>query len=140
MAHWRHTAASAVAVSAVLFSGQATAATAAPVAVSQDARQGFQAATRIAAQSYRQQRRRILDSYREATRAAHTRLRTAMLHAGNAEQRQAAWRAYSKETAPLRADANRQMVQARVDFRETVERAREQFGIQPAPRTFATIR
>jgi len=140
MAPWRHTAASAVAASAVLFTGQTTPATATTVTVTQDARQGFRAAARIAAQSYRQQRRQILARYREATRAAHHRLRTAMLAAQSPEERDAAWRAYSEQTAPLRASAHLEMQAARGQFRDAVDSARQQFGVPPSPRTVHVLR
>lgn len=133
-------AASIFAASAVLLSGQTTPANAASVTVTQDARQGFRAAARIAAQSYRQQRRRILMEYREATRAAHNRLRTAMLAAQSSEERDAAWRAYSEQTAPLRASAHREMQAAREQFRDAVDSARQQFGVPPSPRTVHVLR
>lgn len=141
MAHWRHTAASVVAASAVVLTGQTGGANAAPSPVVTEAsRQGFRAAAQIAADAYREQRRRVLLNYRDATRAAHRRLRLALRDATNEDERQAAWRAYADETAPLRAAGHEQMRQARADFRSAVERARAQFGVLPAVRSFATIR
>ncbi len=140
MAPWRHTAASVVAASAVLLTGQTGVATAQPAPASQAARQGFRAATQIAADAYRAQRRRILEQYRAGSRDAHNTLRFALLHAETAEQRKAAWRDYSVATEPLRKQAQVQMQQARADFREAVESAREQFGVTAEPRTYSTLR
>ena len=140
MAPWRHSAASVVAASAVLLTGQAGVATAQPAPVSQAARQGFRAAAQIAADAYRAQRRRILGQYRAASRDAHNTLRFALLHAETAEQRKAAWRDYAEATEPLRKQAHAQMQRARADFRAAVESAREQFGVTAEPKTFSTVR
>ena len=140
MAPWRHTAASVVAASAVLLTGQAGVVTAQPAPASQAARQGFRAATQIAADAYRAQRRRILGQYRAASREAHNTLRFAVLHAETDQQRKAAWRDYTAATEPLRKQAHAQMQQARADFREAVESAREQFGVTAEPRTYSTLR
>lgn len=140
MAPWRHTAASLFTVSAVLLTGQTAASATPPPTVTQSPRQGFRAAAQFAADEYREERRRILLGYRDATRAAHHRLRMALLTAGTEDDRKAAWRAYTDETDPLRTAAHTKMQQARAAFRATVDRAREQFGVPAAPSTFATIR
>jgi hypothetical protein len=140
MAHWRHTAASLFTVSAVLLTGQTAASAAPPPAITQSPRQGFRAAAQVAADAYREERRRILLGYRDATRAAHRRLRMALLQARTEDERKAAWRAYTDETAPLRTEAHQHMQKARAAFRTAVELAREQFGVPTAPTTFTTIR
>jgi hypothetical protein len=140
MVPWRHTAASLFTVSAVLLTGQTAVSATPPQAVTQSPRQGFRAAAQIAADAYREERRRILMEYRDATRDAHHRLRLALLQATTQTERKAAWRAYADETDPLRTAAHQQMQQARSTFRAAVEHAREQFGVPTAPSTFATIR
>ena len=139
MTPWRHRVASAVAASAVLFSGQATAATATPVAASQDARQGLRAATNIAAQTYRQQRRAILNRYRQASRAAHEQLESAMLEVRTADQRQAALRAYREQTMDVRAEAHLAMLEARGQFRTAAQEARRQFGAEAQPSSLEVV-
>ncbi|MCB0922601.1 MAG: hypothetical protein KDC08_12415 [Actinobacteria bacterium] len=140
MAPWRHTAASLFTVSAVLLTGQTAASATPPPAVTQSPRQGLRAAAQFAADEYRQERRRILLAYRDATRGAHHRLRLALRDAADEQQRQDAWRVYADETGPLRRAANRQMQQARAEFRAAVERARDMFGVPTTASTFATIR
>lgn len=140
MAPWRHSAASVVAASAVLLTGQTGVVVAQPAPASQAARQGFRAAAQIAADAYRAQRRRILEEYRAASRDAHNTLRFAVLQAETAQHREAAWRDYAKATQPLRKQAHTQMQQARADFRAAVESARDHFGVTAEPRTFSTLR
>lgn len=140
MKPWRRTAATVVTASAVLLTGQTTGTAVAPARVAQGAQQGYRAATRVAADAYREQRRRILQSYRESSRQAHHRLRMALLEATSPEERAAAWRAYTDQTDPMRTQAHHRMQQARAAFREAVEAARSQFGIVSAPSTFAVVR
>lgn len=140
MGTFRHTAASVVAASAVLLTGQPGVASPAPVAASQAPRQGFRAAAQIAADVYRQERRSILERYRQASRDAHHDLRFALMHAQTAAERQAAWRAYADTTAPLRAEAHSQMQAARTAFRDTVEQARSQFGVATEPSISTHVR
>ena len=140
MAPWRHTAASLFTVSAVLLTGQTAASATPPPAVTQSPRQGFRAAAQFAADEYREERRRILLAYRDATRGAHHRLRLALRDAADEQQRQDAWRVYADETGPLRSAANRHMQQARTRFRDVVEQAREQYGVVTALTTFVTVR
>lgn len=140
MAPWRHTAASLFTVSAVLLTGQTAASATPPPAITQSPRQGFRAATQLAADDYREQRRLILRDYREATRHAQHRLRMALMQAADGQERKAAWRAYADETDPLRTAAHHRMQQARAAFRATVEQARELFGVPTTPNTFTRIR
>lgn len=140
MGTWRNTAASVVTASAVLLSGQSAVSAATPAPATQAPRQGFRAAAQIAADGYRQQRRRILLAYRESTRSAHGRLRAALLVADSPEERKSAWREYAAQTEPLRAAANSQMNQARAEFKAAVQRAREQFGVSDQPATYTTMR
>ncbi len=140
MAPWRHTAASLFTVSAVLLTGQTATSAAPPPAITQSPRQGFRAATQLAADDYREQRRRILLDYREATRQAQHTLRMALMQAADEQGRKAAWRAYAAETDPLRTAAHQRMQHARATFRAAVEQAREQFGVPTAPNTFTRIR
>lgn len=140
MRPWRHTAASVVAVSAVLLGGPAEVTAASPTPTAFAARQCLRAAAALAADTYRQQRRRILGEYRESTRSAHHALRLALLHARTPAERDQAWQEYTERTAPLRAVAHARLTEARAEFRATVERAREQFGVEDAPVTHSTVR
>lgn len=136
---WRHTAASLVAASAVLFTGQPATATSPPVAVAQGATRAARAAKEIAADTYRQQRRQTLLEYRDATRSAELHLRLALQNARDADERHAALRRYADQTESLRAQAHSSLQQARAQFRAAVDRARNQFG-ESGPGTFTIVR
>ncbi|HQR78717.1 MAG TPA: hypothetical protein PLT68_00700 [Actinomycetota bacterium] len=140
MRAWRHTAASLLAASAVLFAGQPGLATAPPAPAAQGATQAYRAATQIAADAYRVRRRQTLLWYRDVTQSAELRLRLALQDARTADQRQAAWRTYTTETESLRAQAHQRMQQARAQFRAAVDRARDQFGLSSQPPTFTIVR
>lgn len=140
MRAWRHTAASLLAASAVLFAGQPGVASAPPVLAEQGATPAFRAATQIAADAYRSRRRQILLDYRDQTRLAQSRLQSALVDARTAQQRQAALREYAERTEPLRAKAHRKMQAARAEFRAAVQRARQQFGVGSQPPTYTVTR
>ena len=131
MAALRHTAASVVAASAVLLTGQPGVATADPAAASQGPQQGFRAAADIAADIYREERRSVLARYGEASREAQETLATTLQHARTSAQRHAAWARYKTSTEEVRAEANSQIKVARDTFRTTVSQARGQFGLEP---------
>lgn len=131
MAALRHTAASVVAASAVLLTGQPGVATADPAAASQGPQQGFRAAADIAADVYREERRSVLAHYGEASREAQETLAATLRHAQTSAQRHAAWARYKTATHEVRAEAHSQMKRARDTFRTTVSQARRQFGLEP---------
>ncbi len=126
----RSTAASVVAASAVLLTGQPGVAAADTAITSQGPQQGFRAAADIAADIYREKRRAILGRYREASRAAQETLGTDMLQVGTAAQRRTAWEEYKAATQTSREQAQDQMRRARQEFRTTVAQARRQFGVE----------
>ena len=129
MGSLRHTAASVVAASAVLLTGQAGVASADTALASQGPRQGFRAAADVAADAYREDRRSILRAYRKETGAAQQALQARLLDARTAKERRSAFRAYVDATAEQQARAHAQMQVARQKFRTTVVAARDQFGV-----------
>jgi hypothetical protein len=131
MAVLRHTAASVVAASAVLLTGQPGVARADPASASQGPQQGFRAAADIAADVYREDRRSVLARYEEVSREAQETLAATLRHSQTSAQRHAAWARYKSATQDVRAEANSQMKRARDTFRATVSQARRQFGVEP---------
>ncbi|MEZ5184515.1 MAG: hypothetical protein R2720_02115 [Candidatus Nanopelagicales bacterium] len=125
----RQAAASVVAASAVLLTGQPGVATADAATTSQGPEQGFRAAADIAADLYRDERRSILQAYRNATRTAESRLETAVSQAQTPAQRHSAWRHYAHATAMRQHQAHAELQAARARFRNTVDDARVQFGL-----------